>query len=331
MQKKVTMNDIAKSLGISKNAVSQALSGKDGVSEDTRQKVIEAADMLGYIYKKSKNTEINKIALVGSTKTFSLDFFGGICLSTQSELSELNMELTIISICDEDIKNNIIPQGIYESDGILILSHIDDNYIESIVSLNIPCVLIDHHIPNLSADCVLINNRFGAFSAVNHLIKLGHTEIGFLGDINYSPSYYERLEGYKLALYKNNLNQNNECIFSNTSDDIDLIRNIIKSVNENKPTAWFCANDKLGCLLLNALKELNYTIPNDVAICSFDNAEFSNLMVPKITSVDIQKEYLGKKAVDVLLWRLSNLEKPYQEVLINTELIIKGSTDIAKL
>ena len=75
---------------------------------------------------------------------------------------------------------------------------------------------------------------------------------------------------------------------------------------------------------------MNYTIPNDVAICSFDNAEFSNLMVPKITSVDIQKEYLGKKAVDILLWRLSNLEKPYQEVLINTELIIKGSTDISK-
>ena len=181
MQKKITMNDIAKSLGISKNMISQALSGKDGVSEDTRQKVIETADILGYIYKKSKNTEINKIALVGSTKTFSLDFFGGICLSTQSELSELNMELTIISISDEDIKNNIIPQGIYESDGILILSHIDDNYIESIVSLNIPCVLNDHHIPSLNADCVLINNRFGAFSAVNHLIELGHTEIGFLG------------------------------------------------------------------------------------------------------------------------------------------------------
>lgn len=326
MKRKVTMNDIAKLLGISKNAVSQALSGKDGVSEDTRQRIIEVADKLGYVYKKSKPKNSKKIALIASETTFSLDFFGSIYVSAQSELNSLNMELNIISISDEDIKNNTIPQGIHEADGIFILSHIEDNYIKSIVELNIPCVLIDHHIPNLKADCVLINNRFGAFSAVNHLIELNHTNIGFLGDINYSPSYYERLDGYKLALYKNNLSICDDYIFSNVPNDIEIIKEIIKSFNESLPKAWFCANDKLGCLLLNALREFNYDVPRDVSICSFDNAEFSNLMIPKITSVDIRTEYLGKRAVDILLWRLSNLEDMHQEVLINTELIIKEST-----
>lgn len=326
MKKKVTMNDIAKHLGISKNAVSQALSGKDGVSEDTRQKIIEAADKLGYVYKKMKTTDSKKVVLVGAERIFSLDFFGSIYLSAQSELSSLNMELSIISISDEDVESKEIPQGIYEADGILILSHIEDEYIKSIVELNIPCVLIDHHIPNLNVDCVLINNRFGAYSAVNHLIELNHNIVGFLGDIKYSPSYYERLEGYKLALYKNNLDICDDYIFENVANEIDLIRDIIKSLGDNVPKAWFCANDMLGCLLLNALRELNYKVPEDISICSFDNAEFSNLMVPKITSVDIKREYLGKKAVDVLLWRLSNLDEVHQEILINTELVIKQST-----
>ena len=70
MQKKITMNDIANQLGISKNAVSQALSGKDGVSEDTRKKVMETAESLGYIYKKSKVSDSKKISLVGSSRTF---------------------------------------------------------------------------------------------------------------------------------------------------------------------------------------------------------------------------------------------------------------------
>ncbi|VYT95610.1 LacI family DNA-binding transcriptional regulator [Clostridium tertium] len=326
MQKKITMNDIAKHLGISKNAVSQALSGKDGVSENTRMKVIETAESLGYVYKKSKSLDTRKISLVGSSKTFSLDFFGSICLNIQSELNNLNIDLTVIPITDEYIENNIIPQGIYDSDGILILSHITDNYIKSIASLDMPCVLIDHHIPNLNVDCVLTNNRFGTFSAIEHLIDLGHTKIGFLGEIDYSPSYYERLEGYKLAFYKRNLNINNEYIFTNVSNDIDLIIDIIKSLGSNQPTAWFCANDKLGCLLLNALREFNYSIPEDISICSFDNAKFSNLMVPKITSVDIPKDYLAKKAIELLLSRLSNSEDPYQEVLVSTNLVVKDST-----
>jgi LacI family transcriptional regulator len=333
MKKKVTMQDIAERLNISKNSVSQALTGKPGVSEETRQLVKKIADQLGYSYSVNKNARQNgrksmNIALIASDHTFSLkSFFGDIYLSVEKEVKSRDMNLFIESI-NQDAKDNLLLPGVisnHEIDGILILSHISTEYISKIISTGIPTVLIDHHSPYLHADSILTNNRFGAFKAVEHLIQLGHTEIAFVGNIHVSPSYQERLEGYLLALNKYELLPNPNFMFTDTIESQEASNNIFNSLNKF-PSACFCVNDGHGFLISSVLQQNGVNVPEDVSVCSFDNGQLSQLATPKITTVDIDLNYYGKKAVEQLCWRIENLAEPLHEILLPTDLIIREST-----
>jgi LacI family transcriptional regulator len=338
MEKKVSMQDIADRLNISKNSVSQALSGKPGVSEETRRLVQKAADELGYQYQinsKQKQSEKNaprNFALIASEYAFSLtSFFGKIYLSIEKELRDRGMNLFIESINNDSKKNLILPALLtnHEIDGILILSHISTDYIASVIETGIPTVLIDHHSPYLQADSILTNNRFGAYTAVEHLIQLGHREIAFVGEIDFSPSYQERLEGYILALNKYGIKQNRDFIFNNVQETPDEITRVIENLR-TQPTAWFCVNDGHGFLVTSILQQKGIRVPEEVSVISFDNGQLSQISTPKITSMDIDLNYFGKKAVEQLCWRIDHKDEPIHEILLPTKLIMRASTAESK-
>lgn len=334
MDKKVTMQDIADQLNISKNSVSQALSGKPGVSEETRQLVQKTADELGYYYlnnrkqKQADQQTLRNIALIASDYAFSLkSFFGEIYLSIEKEVRARGMNLFIESIDSDSIKNLTLPGLLtnHEIDGILILSHISTDYISKIINTGTPTVLIDHHSPYLQADSILTNNRFGAYTAVEHLIELGHREIAFVGDVDFSPSYQERFEGYLLALRKYGISPNHDYIFKNAKEDQDELNQFFEAL-EMKPTAWFCVNDGHGFLISSLLVQKGFKVPGDASVCNFDNGQLSQIATPKITTMEINLNYFGKKAVEQLCWRIENKDEPIHEVLLPTKLLIREST-----
>ena len=335
MERKVSMQDIADRLNISKNSVSQALSGKQGVSEETRQLVQKVADELGYQYagsrklnKPDNTTAPKNIALIASDFAFSLvSFFGEIYLSVEKEVRERGMNLFIESINSESKEKLILPSLLsnHQIDGILILSHISTDYIAKIIETGIPTVLIDHHEPSLQADAILTNNRFGAYSAVEHLIQLGHQEIGFIGDVHFSPSYQERLDGYLLALRNYGLEPKHEFIFTKAQEDLGELNQYFEAL-DTKPSAWFCVNDGHGFLITSLLQQKGYKVPEDVSVCNFDNGQLSQIATPKITTMDIDLKYFGKKAVEQLWWRIHHRDEPIQEILLPTKLLVRDST-----
>ncbi|OIU72742.1 LacI family DNA-binding transcriptional regulator [Rossellomorea aquimaris] len=338
MKKKVTMQDIADRLNISKNSVSQALSGKPGVSEETRMLIQKAADELGYNYLNNRNNQkpnekkgIN-IALIASDYAFSLkSFFGEIYLSVEKEMRTRGWNLLIESI-DQDSKDKLILPSLlsnHQIDGILILSHISTDYISKIINTGIPTVMIDHHSPYLQADAILTNNRFGAYKAVEHLIQLGHQNIAFVGDIEVSPSYQERLEGYMLALKKHGIEPSQPLLFTDAKENQEEISGFVDRLSY-MPTAWFCVNDGHGFLVQSVLQQKGFNIPQDISICSFDNGQLSQIATPKITTVNIDLNYYGKKATEQLSWRLNHKDEPIHEILLPTTLIVRESTAVNK-
>lgn len=322
------MQDIANRLNISKNAVSQALSGKPGVSERTRKLIFKVADELGYEYTLKKKTPQNvfqNIGLIASDFAFSHNFFGEIYLSIEKEILKREMNLVIQSIDQETKEQLTLPSFIenHQIDGLLILSHISTEYIHTVIATGLPTVLIDHHDPQIHADSILTNNRFGAYTAVQHLIDLNHKEIGFMGNISFSPSYQERLEGYLLALNDNGITVNEEFILKNAQEKEEFIHKWLEQI-PNQPTAWFCVNDGLGFLAKTCLQKMGKRIPQDVSICSFDNGQLSQ--ISNITSMDIDLQYYGKKAVEQLCWRMKNRNEPFIEILLPSKLIKREST-----
>ena len=254
-------------------------------------------------------------------------------MSLQQEIGELNWELVLHPVTAPQLNNMTLPACIEEKkvDGVIILSHLTDDYINAIIDTGIVTVVIDHHYPNIQADCILTNNRFGAYQITHHLIQLGHREIGFIGNVDYSPSYQERLEGYNLAYKKAGLNlPNAEFIKTDIVEKDEEVYTYLGSLDK-QPTAWFCVNDGLSFYTYSYLQKNNFHIPNDVSLTCYDNGDLSRLANPRITTMDVDLDYYGKCAFNQLLWRMENPEHPFREILLPSTLLIRESTGAACL
>ncbi|QHW32823.1 substrate-binding domain-containing protein [Paenibacillus rhizovicinus] len=334
MKTKVTMQDIANKLNLSKNSVSQALTGKPGVGEDTRRLIVQTAAEMGYSYAKrqpeaaeaasSKRT----IALIASDYAFSMkSFFSDIYLSVDKELNRHGCGLLIQSISPEQAASLTLPAFLQERsvEGVLILSHITTPYIQAVLDTGIPAVLIDHHHPALQADAILTNNRFSAFEAIRHLVDFGHRDIGFIGNIRLSPSYYERLEGMRLAAYELGLELREEWLITDAVEESEAVRRRLTDLPA-LPTAWFCVNDGFGFMVNSALQQLGCRVPEDASIVSFDNGYLSRLATPPMTTMNVNLPLYAECAVERLLGRMDNPSLPLAETLLPTSLLVRAST-----
>jgi len=332
-KKKIVMQDIADRLNLSKNSVSQALSGKDGVSEETRRKIIQTAIEMGYRYTPKKSSEgkgkrVRTIGLIASEYAFSMkNFFGEIYLAIEREAQRHGITLRIQSIMPEARDRLVLPEFIekLDVDGLLILSPITTEYVNHVLAKGIPTVLIDHHHPLIEADAVLTNNRFGAYTAVRHLLELGHRNIGILGNIDASPSYQERWEGYLLAMRDHGIEPPQTHMLIRVTEEGGRIEEAIRAVAD-KPSAWFCMNDGFAFFACSALRSMGYAIPDDVSVCGFDNSDFSQIGVPKITTMNIDLDLFAREAFAQLLRRIESPGEAYREILLPTRLVQREST-----
>ncbi|PYG88230.1 LacI family transcriptional regulator [Ruminiclostridium sufflavum DSM 19573] len=340
MPKKVTMDTIAKKLGISKNTVSLALRGMAGISEATRKKIEETALSIGYKYKtngvKSLNTRNLCLVIAKSTRD-SIGFFSYIQLGIEDEARKNNMN-TIIHYYDEKDDIFEIPNCIREGmiTGIITLGRNSLKTINAILSYNLPVVLVDNYFDNLEMDCILTDNQCGGYLATEYLIKCGHTKIGFIGDTSLSVSFYDRYQGYLKALNQHNIEMvegysvTDRVLDNLTSEDAEYIISEIKS-KEGLPTAYFCCNDAQAVVLLKALKSMNISIPDEISIIGYDDIEAARSITPELTTMKVEKELMGKRAVSMLIERIENRKEITEKILLSAKLIERQSVKNKKL
>lgn len=335
MAQKVTMQEIADLIGVSKNSVSQALTGKSGVSEHTRMKIVEAARKLGYRHKSiypGDDSRKGSIGLVASEKVCSENiFYGAIQLSLDKEIKLKQYDFLVHAVDENSEAQHIMPTFITERkvDGVIILSKLSDSYLNKLLAYQIPSVLIDHHSPNVAVDCVLTNNRYGAYGAVEKFVRQGHNEIGFIGNIHYAPSYLERWEGYERAMREHGLTIHHAYTLQNGVESESVLMDWVNSL-EKLPTAWFCANDMIAFLLNKCLQKKGIQVPEDVSICGFDNHLLSEMSSPPISTMAINKEYFGRRAVEQLMFRIKQHDAPFEQVMLPVEWIERGSIQTKK-
>jgi LacI family transcriptional regulator len=149
--------------------------------------------------------------------------------------------------------------------------------------------------------------------------------IGFIGQVEKSPSYKERFEGFTYALKDSGMEIDDDWIIQSINEDEEQIKSYIQNL-DTLPDSWLCVNDEYGFLLSRILLSLGYKIPEDVTICGFDNSYFSTLALPQLSTVDIDKEYFAKRAVIQLYKRIENTNLPTEKILLGTRLIKREST-----
>ncbi len=320
------MADIAQVLGISKNAVSLALSGNAGVSDQTREAVHRTAQQLGYRRRGRGRTRLRSVALIFNESLLQPPatlFFGPLIQNLQKELGRRNFSLTVFGVSDADERAMRLPpwsKGAFE--GIVVLSGFSSPFVRELQT-RAPVVWMDHYDATVSCDKVVTENRLGAYVGTKHLIDAGLTRIGFLGDVNHSPSYLERWQGYRLALQSHDLSSP-DC-WQWTTADPDRLEPYWKGLAD-RPSGWFCVNDILAARLVHHVQACELAVPEDVAVVGFDDLQLAQLTVPSITTMHVAVEYYTARAVEVLTNRLEHPGQPPELIRITPFLVVRESS-----
>ncbi|MDQ0113884.1 LacI family DNA-binding transcriptional regulator [Paenibacillus harenae] len=340
-KEKITIQDIADALGISRNTASKALNGTPGIPEETKNKVIKKAIELKYKQFAFVDSESimpknpGNIALL-TCNLPTLSHFGSFLISgLEIKISSEGYNLSIHIVREAEINALALPNNFEPSkvDGIICIEMFDKRYSEMITDLGIPAIFIDAaadvFYSDLKADFILMENEFSTYAMTKKLIENGHTEIGFVGDYNHCKSFNERWSGFNRAIADCNLETNlSYCItdedrfFSSETDWLDRQLDNMKQL----PAAFVCANDFIAINVMKAIKSKNMQIPEDIAVCGFDDSLESRIVEPHLTTVHIFNNEMGIIAADMLLSRIKNPSKPFQTTHIRTELIIREST-----
>lgn len=332
MRKKVTIQEIADAVSMSKYAVSRALAGKSGVSSETRQFIVQTAEQLGYFSARKFTRSITTppLTIDGSWSGTVLILFPDVRYQNTDSLywgpifngisSALNRKgfniLTLTEPSNDSIFTLLNPEAIQ---GIILVGSISTSLLLELKRSNIPVVMVDHLDSEFLCDSVFSDNIGGISLIMKELLEAGYRRFQFIGNIQEAPSFKERWIAFRSALEERNipLKQNYRLI----SQEVEDIHSVIPKVLEEDdlPEVFVCANDIYAEFAMEALGYAGYEVPRD---CLFTGFDYTNPRLPLYATMNVKKELLGKRAVEQLLWRILNPDQPYERKLLHAELIL---------
>ncbi|WP_416147206.1 LacI family DNA-binding transcriptional regulator [Salipaludibacillus sp. HK11] len=340
-RKKVTMEQIANSAGVSKYVVSKTLNGKPGVSEKTRKKILYIAQQLGYDnftieYENKRPSQATKetqfmLCVIPNRQYQDEAMYWAKVLEGISQGSDENDIGLVIVTEKQPYREMVNVESIY---GIIGVGKLSEEVLINLKQLAVPMVLVDHDDPLISVDCIFKDNFEGVNKLTKHLITLEHKHFAFVGDLNHSQSFYDRWLGFRTAIEQHgNLMLKEPLSFSYSDSMKEEIHQWIKNEGEKSsehfPTAFVCANDDIASVLMSELKAFGYQVPEDCSVTGFDNVDFSLYTNPPLATIQVLKEAIGKRSVTKLIWRKNNPDAPKEKLLLRGEMIIRGSVDVS--
>ncbi|MDR2792653.1 MAG: LacI family DNA-binding transcriptional regulator [Treponema sp.] len=339
---RVTMRDIADALGLSRNTVSKALNGNPAVPASTRNMVIQKAESLGYKNYVSSNQAQTGADGKGGTIAFfasvmpGKNHFGSQFLTGFTErMSRGSYTLSVYILRQEDIDAGRAPLNFSREhvSGILCIEMFDPSYCDFICAMNKPVLFAETYVipaqRSLRADIMMMENRKSTESLAAYMIKKGAKSIGFIGDRNHCQGFAERWEGFCRALLHAGLSVNPaRCVLDDNREpynDSAWMTEKLRAMGE-LPEAFMCANDTLAISVLEALKTLGKSAPQDIMVAGFDNNLETQLLYPRLTTVHIPSYEMGIAAADTMLRRIECPGFPYTTTYIQTTPRFREST-----
>jgi Transcriptional regulators len=334
----VTAKEIAKILDISPAAVSIALNNKPGVSEETRQRVQEAAKRYGYLYSNAVPsiavTEQRKISLVIFKKTggkiiedtpFFSKLTEGIAAACKSNGYLLDIRyLYEQQNVEAEVKSILLskPEGI-----ILLATEMKECDFDCFNEISIPIVVLDTYFETIAKDYVLINNVQGAFLATNYMINMRNQQPGYLRSAYSISNFEERADGFYKAV-RNNKMSSSSCVVHKLTPTMEgAYSDMKKLLSEGAKIAncYFADNDLIAAGAIHAFKDYGYRIPEDIAIIGFDNTSLCEIIEPTLTTINVPKETMGSLAVNRLVSLIGDRDTSPVKIEITTNLVIRES------
>ena len=336
-QRRASITDLAKTLGLSPSTISRALSDHDDVSEATKARVRQLAEELHY--------QPNQLAAAlrrGRSNTLGVlvphitgNFFPQVVHGIATEAARLGFNVMICQ-SNEDARQeqqNIDLLVNSQVEGILVSlanSTRDFGHFEALRQQNIPLVFFDRMVENFqgsNVSSVLVDDYQGAYQAVSHLIEQGCTRIAHFRGPLHLNIHKNRHQGYCDALIAHGLPIEEDLIVlcdMTPKGGNQAMRHLLKLAR--RPDGVFSTNDLAAVGALQVIKAHRLRVPQDVAIVGFSNETFATLTEPMLSSVDQRCEQMGKTAVQLLQKMLKsgpNRVGPPKPIVLKPKLLVR--------
>jgi LacI family transcriptional regulator len=339
MNKKATQEDVARLAGVSRATVSYVINDLPGgsvrISEETRQRVLDAVNQLGYqpnaLARSLATRRTHTLALI--VQDISNPFFSGIARGVEGVARAEGYSVLLCSTEEDPAHELEVLQVLDEKrvDGVISCSsRLPESELRQALVKHPAAVLVNRLLSDQEdaavINSVVIDEEAGGQMATQHLISRGHRVIGFLSGPPLSFGAQGRSRGYSKALAANGIPARQDIVFA-CQPTVECGQEATRTLLTDHPeiTALFCYNDLVAVGAFQACVQLGRRIPDDLAVVGYDDIRLAALVTPPLTTCRVRREQFGQLAIRLLLDRINNPAEDCQQMVVQPELVIRAS------
>jgi DNA-binding LacI/PurR family transcriptional regulator len=332
--RRARLADVAERARVSTSTASRALNGRGELSEDTVEAVHRAARELNFrpspLARSLRTRRSSTVGLVVPTVAHA--FYAALTTGAQSVLEDRGYRLILIDAGEDPERIAAAVRTLldHEVDGVLVCTAPSGGRQFSELFGATPCVFIDELAPGAGAGNVVLENVRGVQMLVDHIVEHGHTRIGFLGGPVDRTSGHERLEGFIGAIESHRLQVSPELVRECEWTIASGFRHGAALLSlERRPSAIITASGELGLGALVAARRARISIPDQLALASFDDLYFAPLLEPSLTAIAYDARLIGSEGARLLLGAVEHEHEPWSEARIDVTLVCRRSCGCA--
>ncbi|HYK83795.1 MAG TPA: LacI family DNA-binding transcriptional regulator [Ktedonobacteraceae bacterium] len=325
-----SIKDVAEAAGVSTATVSRVLSNGLHVRQEVRDRVMETVERMGYrpnlVARSLRSQQSNTIGLIVSD--IRNPFFTSISRAVEDTAYEQGISVFLCNT-DENPEKEAMYLNLMRDEGVagIIFSPTRQTITNFLTSnFDFPIVVVDRAVPNGDVDVVLLDNVDAAYRLTQHLIENGYQRIAAIcGET--SATGPERRSGYEKALRAYGLSPLSEFVkYAQPKIEAGYAATLKMLDVAKPPDALFTTNSLLAAGALQAIRERQLTIPDDIALVTFDETTWASLVQPPITLIAQPTYEIGKTAAELLLQRIADPHRSTRQVILKGQLLARGSS-----
>ncbi len=305
---RLRQREIALAANVSISTVSRVLNNVDGISQNLRERVLQAATALGY---QPSGEKLKAIHLFVNASLADSPFYHTIMMGIEAECRRYDILFHYMVIEQNPDSRAYVLEKVmqHSTEGVIFVAQDDREVLEQTLRMNFRVVLVNAEHDGLPVDTFLPDNQVGPLLAMRHLLERGHERILHVNALR-RKTLKRRYESYCAALVEAGIAYDPRLLLA--IDEPFAMQSVYKRMKallaEQAPTftAVFCANDLSAFGVARALQEAGLRIPQDISLVGYDDLPMSAFMSPPLTTVAVDCQALGTMAVQRLIERASS-------------------------